>query len=219
MSDSRQLNTGDLPNDSNLSHDLSDSANRSEKQQHAEYQQFEEKTVSTRHIFQGKVISLQVDTVRLPNGEEATREIVRHPGAVSVLAVKDGKMLVVEQYRKPLERSQVEIPAGKLDKGTEHPMEAAKRELEEETGYRTDHLQHICSFYTSPGFADEIMHLYFTDKLEKSEMRLDDDEFLVCEEITLEQAREYIREGRISDAKTIMAVYAWQLYEATGRLI
>jgi len=182
-------------------------------------QLFEEKTVSSKPIYQGKVISLQVDTVKLPNGEEATREIVRHPGGVSILAIKDGKMLVVEQYRKPLGKSQVEIPAGKLDKGGEDPLEAAKRELEEETGYKSDHLQYICSYYTSPGFADEIMHMYFTDRLERSEMNLDEDEFLVCEEITLDEALAMIRDGRISDAKTIMAVYAWQLYQATGRLI
>lgn len=182
-------------------------------------QLFEEATIRSEPIYQGKVITLQVDTVKLPNGGEATREIVRHPGGVSVLAIKDGKMLVVEQYRKPLGKSQVEIPAGKLDKGAEDPLEAAKRELEEETGYRSDHLQHICSYYTSPGFADEIMHMYFTDQLEKSEMNLDDDEFLVCEAITLDQALAYIREGRISDAKTVMAVYTWQLYQATGRLL
>lgn len=183
-----------------------------------ENRKFEEPTIHTETIFEGKIISLEVDTVRLPDGGEATREVVRHPGAVSVLAIHDGKMLVVEQYRKPLERSQVEIPAGKLDKEAEDPAEAAKRELEEETGYRAKNIEHVCTFYTSPGFADEIMHLYFTDQLEKSEMKLDDDEFLECEEITLEQAWAYIREGRISDAKTMMAVYLWQLYQSTGRL-
>lgn len=182
-------------------------------------QLFAEQTISSKPIYKGKVISLQVDTVTLPNGGTSTREIVRHPGGVSVLALLDGKMLVVEQYRKPLGKSQIEIPAGKLDKDGEDPLAAAKRELEEETGYRSDHLTYICSYYTSPGFADEIMHMYFTDQLEKSEMRLDEDEFLVCEAITLEEAQRYIREGRISDAKTIMAVYTWQLYQATGRLI
>ena len=182
-------------------------------------QLFAEQTISSKPIYKGKVISLQVDTVTLPNGGTSTREIVRHPGGVSVLALLDGKMLVVEQYRKPLGKSQIEIPAGKLDKDGEDPLAAAKRELEEETGYRSDHLTYICSYYTSPGFADEIMHMYFTDQLEKSEMKLDEDEFLVCEAITLEEAQRYIREGRISDAKTIKAVYTWQLYQATGRLI
>ncbi|MCR8633877.1 NUDIX domain-containing protein [Paenibacillus radicis (ex Xue et al. 2023)] len=176
---------------------------------------YEETTVSSQSIFQGRMISLQVDTVKLPNGETATREIVRHPGAVAVLALTEDRMLVVEQYRKPLEKSQVEIPAGKLEPG-EDPMEAAKRELEEETGYRTDSLKHLCSFYTSPGFADEILHLYVAEQLEKGEVHLDEDEFLDCESITLEQAQQYIREQRISDAKTITAVYAWQVYKLTG---
>ncbi|SFK93215.1 ADP-ribose pyrophosphatase [Paenibacillus sp. 1_12] len=176
---------------------------------------FEEVTLSTQPIFQGKVISLQVDTVRLPNGKTATREIVKHPGAVAVLAIVDDKMLVVEQYRKPLERNQIEIPAGKLDAG-EDPLEAAKRELKEETGYSCDTMKLLCSFYTSPGFADEIIHLYVADQLTKGDAQLDEDEFLDVESITLEQAQQYMREQRISDAKTITALYAWQTYKLTG---
>jgi len=176
---------------------------------------FEETTISSQSIFQGKVISLQVDTVKLPNGETATREIVRHPGAVAVLALNNDRMLVVEQYRKPLGKSQVEIPAGKLEPG-EDPEEAAKRELEEETGYRCSSLKPLCSFYTSPGFADEFLYVYVAEGLEKGEARLDEDEFLDCDSITLEQAQQYIRERRISDAKTITAVYAWQVYKLTG---
>lgn len=181
-------------------------------------QKFAEVTLSTKPIYRGKFISLQVDEVRLPNGETTSREIVRHPGAVAVLALKDDRMLVVEQYRKALEKSQVEIPAGKLEPG-EDPLEAAKRELAEETGYTCRSIRHICSFYTSPGFADELMHLYVAEQLEKGEMRLDDDEFLECDAITLEQARQYIREQRISDAKTIAAVYAWQTYKLTGTFL
>lgn len=177
---------------------------------------FEEVTIRTESIFKGKVISVQVDHVRLPNGEVSIREIVRHPGAVGILALHDNKMIVVEQYRKPLEKSQVEIPAGKLDQG-EDPQEAALRELEEETGFRAETIRHICSFYTSPGFADEILHLYFAENLVKGSVHLDDDEFLECESITLEQARQYIAEGKISDAKTITAFYAWQVYQLTGR--
>jgi len=176
---------------------------------------FYEETLESKPIFQGKIISLQVDTVRLPNGETATREIVRHPGAVAVVAIIDNKMLVVEQYRKPLEKVQVEIPAGKLDTG-EEPEAAARRELEEETGYRARSIVHLQSFSTSPGFADEIIHLYFTDDLEKGEVQLDEDEFLACEAITLEQAQLYIQEGRICDAKTLLAVYAWRVHTMTG---
>lgn len=178
---------------------------------------FYEETLETKHIFQGRMISLQVDTVRLPDGGTATREIVKHPGAVAVLALLDGKMLVVEQFRKPLDKVQVEIPAGKLEPG-EDPMEAAGRELEEETGYRTHKLKPLQSFSTSPGFAEEIVHLYYTDELEQGEVHLDEEEFLTCEAITLEQAWLYIREGRICDAKTLLAVYAWQLQTATGSL-
>jgi ADP-ribose pyrophosphatase len=184
---------------------------------HQLHKKFEEITLSTEPIFTGKIISLQVDKVQLPNGQTATREIVKHPGAVAVLALHDNKMIVVEQYRKPLERSQVEIPAGKLDAG-ENPLDAALRELEEETGYRSDSIRLISSFATSPGFADEIIHLYIAENLVQGESRPDEDEFLECEAITLEEAQQYIREQRINDAKTIMAVYAWHLYKLTGEI-
>lgn len=182
---------------------------------HEDNQKFFEKTIKTDQIFQGRIIALEVFHVELPDGQTATREIVRHPGAVCVLALLDDKMLVVEQYRKPLGRSQVEIPAGKLEVG-EDPLEAAKRELEEETGYRCDELHHICSYYTSPGFADELIHFYVAEHLVKGQVNLDSDEFLACEAITLEQAQQHIAEKRISDAKTIMAVYAWRMYKLTG---
>lgn len=179
--------------------------------------EFREITVKTEPIFQGKVISLQVDTVQLPNGETATREIVKHPGAAAVLALIDGKMLVVEQYRKPMEKFQIEIPAGKLDAG-EEPIAAAARELQEETGYRAGRLRPINSFYTSPGFADEKLFLFLAEDLVKGDSRPDEDEFLAVDAITFEQAQTYIREERISDAKTILAVYAWQIYRLTGEI-
>ncbi len=176
-----------------------------------------EPTVSTEPIFQGKIISLQVDTIELLDGRTATREIVRHPGAAAVIALLDGKLLVVDQYRKPLEKTQIEIPAGKLD-GNEDPMEAAARELEEETGYRTDSLKLVSAFYTSPGFADEKLYLYFTDQLKPGRVNPDEDEDLVIKAITLDEAEAYMAEGRISDAKTIMAIYAWKLYLHTGSI-
>jgi ADP-ribose pyrophosphatase len=182
-----------------------------------DHKKFEEVTTSSEMIFKGKIISLQVDQVTLPNGGTASREIVKHPGAVAVIPLLGDKMIVVEQYRKPLEKSQVEIPAGKLDSG-EEPLTAALRELEEETGYKSDNIRLVSSFYTSPGFADEIIHLYIAEDLVKGTANPDEDEFLDCEAITLEQAQQYMREGRISDAKTIMAVYAWQLYKLTGQI-
>ncbi|MBW4081771.1 NUDIX domain-containing protein [Paenibacillus sp. S150] len=175
----------------------------------------DEETLSTQPVFDGKIISLQVDTVKLPDGNTATREVVKHPGAVAVLALNQGKMLVVEQYRQPMHRTEVEIPAGKLDKG-EDPLAAAGRELQEETGFHSGELKLLKSFYTSPGFADEIIHLYVTDNAEAGDMALDEDEFLEVSELTLEEAYQYIADGRIADAKTMMAVYAWHLYTLTG---
>ncbi|MEK3878700.1 NUDIX hydrolase [Paenibacillus sp. FSL M7-0420] len=176
----------------------------------------DEETLSTKPIFAGHIISLQVDTVRLPDGNTATREVVKHPGAVAVLALNQGKMLVVEQYRQPMHRTEVEIPAGKLDPG-EDPLAAAGRELQEETGFHSGGLRLLKSFYTSPGFADEIIHLYVTEDAQPGEMALDEDEFLEVSELTLEEAYQYIADGRIADAKTMMAVYAWHLYTLTGQ--
>ncbi|MWC28390.1 NUDIX domain-containing protein [Paenibacillus sp. MMS18-CY102] len=178
---------------------------------------WQERTLSSKQIFEGKIISLQVDTIELPDGGQATREIVRHPGAAAVLALLDDKMLVVEQFRKPLEKFQIEIPAGKLDPN-EDPIVCAGRELEEETGYRATSLRPLSAFYTSPGFADEKLYVYLAEGLEKGKMNPDEDEYLRVEAITLEQALAYIAEGRISDAKTVLAVYAWRLYKLTGEI-
>jgi ADP-ribose pyrophosphatase len=177
-----------------------------------------ERTLRTEPIFQGRLISLQVDTVELPGGKTSTREIVRHPGAAAVIAIADDRLLVVEQYRKPLGRMQVEIPAGKLEPG-EDPMETARRELEEETGWRAERLEPLYSFYTSPGFADEKVYLYAAYGLVPGNRAPDEDEHLNVDMITYEQAERYIREGRIGDAKTIIAVQAWRLLRLAGSLV
>jgi ADP-ribose pyrophosphatase len=178
---------------------------------------YEEVTLSKQTLYKGRIISLETHEVRLPGGGTAGREIVRHPGAVAVLALHDGKMLVVEQYRKPLERSQVEIPAGKLEPG-EDPLESAKRELREETGYRAGRIRKIASFSTSPGFCDEVLHLYLAEDLMPGDSHPDEDEFLDCFAVTPEEAKRLMAEGRICDAKTILAVYAWDVYRLTGDL-
>lgn len=173
----------------------------------------EEKTLKTEHIFSGRIIQVQVDEVELPNGKTSTRELVKHPGAVAVIAITEGnKLVMVEQYRKPLEKVIVEIPAGKLEKG-EEPALCARRELEEETGYDCKSLELVSSFYTSPGFADEIIHVYVAKGLTKKEdaAGLDEDEFVNVLEITLEEALELIKEQRIFDAKTIFGVQYLQI--------
>lgn len=181
--------------------------------------QLEEKTIKTEKIFTGKVISLQVDDVELPNGKTSKREIIKHPGAVAVIAITDeNKIVMVEQYRKALERTLVEIPAGKLEKG-EEPLSTAKRELEEETGYDCESLEWLISFYTSPGFADELIHLYVAKGLQKKEnaASLDEDEFVNLLELSLEEAIEYMDDKRIYDAKTAFAIQYLQLKEASAK--
>ncbi|MGR3764910.1 NUDIX domain-containing protein [Rossellomorea sp. NS-SX7] len=174
---------------------------------------FEEKTLNSETIYQGKIIDLQVDEVQLPNGKTSKRELIKHPGAVAVIALTpEGKIVMVEQYRKALEKSIVEIPAGKLEPG-EEPIITAARELEEETGYGCETLEHLISFYTSPGFADELVHLYIAKDITRIEeaRELDEDEFVDLIEVTMEEALGLIKEKRIYDAKTAYAVQYLQL--------
>jgi ADP-ribose pyrophosphatase len=179
----------------------------------------EEKTLKSEEIFSGKIISLHLQEVELPNGKTSKREIIKHPGAVAILALTpENKIIMVEQYRKALERTIVEIPAGKLEKG-EEPASCARRELEEETGYVCESLELLTSFFTSPGFADEIVHVYLAKGLTKKEdsAALDEDEFVNLEELKLEEALQYVKEQKIYDAKTIYAVQYLQLQEALNK--
>ncbi|MGV4319805.1 ADP-ribose pyrophosphatase [Bacillus mojavensis] len=176
----------------------------------------EEKTIAKEQIFSGKVIDLYVEDVELPNGKTSKREIVKHPGAVAVLAVTDeGKIILVKQFRKPLERTIVEIPAGKLEKG-EEPEYTALRELEEETGYTAKKLTKMTAFYTSPGFADEIVHVFLAEELSvlKEKRELDEDEFVEVMEVTLEDALKLVESREVYDAKTAYAIQYLQLKEA-----
>lgn len=169
---------------------------------------FEEKTIRTKEIFDGKIIKVSVDDVLLPNGETSIRELVKHQGAVAVIAVtEDNRILMVEQYRKPLEKTLVEVPAGKLEPG-EAPEVTAVRELEEETGFTTEQLDYVTSFYTTPGFCDERIYLYYTDQLVPvtEEKALDEDEFLDCQSYTMPELDQLIKDERIHDLKTMYAV-------------
>lgn len=169
---------------------------------------FEEVTISSETIYEGRIIDVKKDQVRLPNGRTGTRELVKHPGAVGIIPITaDGRLIVVEQYRKPLERSIVEIPAGKLEPG-EEPAVTAVRELEEETGYGANDFTYLQTIATSPGFADEVIHLYIAKDLYKIEQPAspDEDEFVELMEISLEEAEEMMQDGRIYDAKTVIAV-------------
>lgn len=169
---------------------------------------YEEKTIATKSIYNGKIISLQIDDVELPDGNHAKRELVKHPGAVALIPITDeGKIILVKQYRKALERTLVEIPAGRIEPN-EDPKITAIRELEEETGFGTKHITYLQSFATSPGFADEVIHLYVAQELYTIDHPAegDEDEFIEILELTIEQAEEMVATGEIYDAKTAFAV-------------
>jgi ADP-ribose pyrophosphatase len=171
-----------------------------------------EKTISETDIYKGRIIELKVKEVQLPNGEKSKREVVLHPGAVAILAVTpEKKIVLVRQFRKALERTIVEIPAGKLEKG-EEPITCARRELEEETGYRCGEMKKIGAFYTSPGFADEFIHVYFTEELSKGTVQTDEDEFVELMEVSLTEALNLIETEEIIDAKTVFAIQYLQMY-------
>ncbi len=170
--------------------------------------QFEEKTIQTEEIYNGKVVKLRVDEVSLPNGKTSKRELLSHQGAAAVIPVtKDNKIVFVRQYRKAIEKMLIEIPAGIIDKG-EQPERTAVRELEEETGYTAKALTFVTSFYSTPGFTDELIYIYYTNELELlSEVKQnDDDEFVELIELTLAEAKEYMKEQQIHDAKTNYAI-------------
>ncbi|WP_203361834.1 NUDIX hydrolase [Bacillus sp. REN10] len=180
---------------------------------------FEEKTIHIEQIFEGRIIRLQVDDIVLPDGKMGKREIIKHPGAVAVLALTaEGKIILVEQYRKALERSIIEIPAGKLE-AKEEPEVCARRELEEETGYACESMTLLQSFYTSPGFADELVHVFIAKGLVKKEnaRSLDEDEFVEVMEVTLTEAEQLIKEQRIFDAKTVYAIQYLQLQQQLNK--
>lgn len=166
-----------------------------------------EKTLHTETIYEGRIINVRVEDVELPNGKKSKRELIDHPGAVAVIAITpDNKILAVRQYRKALKKAIVEIPAGKLEPG-EKPEVTAIRELEEETGYTCESLDKIISFYTSPGFANELVHLYVAKGLEKKgEQAADEDEFLDVLHLSLEEMEEMLETEEIHDAKTAYAL-------------
>lgn len=165
--------------------------------------EFYESTISSKQIFSGHLLKLRVDEVLLPNGRKSTREIVEHPGAVAVVAITgNDEVLLVRQYRKAVERELLEIPAGKLEKG-ESKETCVKRELMEETGYYPNELEYLTSFYTSPGFSNEIIHLFLGKKLIRKAKDADFDEYLQAEKVPFKEVLNKIKSGEIIDSKTI----------------
>lgn len=167
---------------------------------------FEEKTVSRKQIYQGNIIKVEYVTVTLPDGREATRDIVLHPGASAIVPLSDnGEIYMVRQYRKPIDKISLEIPAGKLDKG-EDPRACAERELREETGLTSGNIKHMLSIHSTPGFSNEVLHVYLATELKEGELCADDDEFITSEKIPVSELIDKIISGEITDAKTIIGV-------------
>jgi len=170
-----------------------------------------------RNIYTGKVITLNVDTVPLPNGVTVDLETIRHPGASAVVPIKDdGTVVLIRQFRHAAGGFIYEIPAGKLAPG-EDPLHCASRELEEEVGYRASSFELLSSIFTAPGFADEVIHVYKATGLTKGHQHLDRDEVLEIVEMSLHQAIAHIQDGTIRDAKTIVGLQAVYIQDRRPR--
>ena len=166
-----------------------------------------EKQLTTEDIFDGVVLHVVRDTVALPNGNTSVREVIRHIGAVCVIPVTEDNRVVVErQYRYPLDRVILEIPAGKLDAPDEDRLSAIQRELREETGYSADEWLEIGDFHPAPAYSDEYITMYLARGLRKGQQHLDEDEFLDVCTVPLKDLVEDVMAGKISDAKTQVCI-------------
>jgi ADP-ribose pyrophosphatase len=159
-----------------------------------------------RDIYRGKIVRLYVDTIQYASGRTAVREVVAHPGGVAAVPVlEDGRIILVRQFRYPLGKYILELPAGKLD-SNQSPAETMHRELEEETGYRAGELSYECGFYSTPGVCDEVIHLFIARSLTPVVQRLEEGEHITVEMHTLEECLREMGTGTIADGKTILGI-------------
>ncbi len=173
------------------------------------YTDLYEERIAGERIFDGVVVHLERDEVRLPNGNTGVREVIRHVGAVCVIPVfENGDVIVERQFRYPHAKVLLEIPAGKLDSKAENPLAAAKREFYEETGYTADRYTLLGELYTTPAFVDEVIHMYLAEGLHRADdaQHLDADEFLTVETVHIDTLCDMVMRGEIPDAKTQIAV-------------
>ena len=172
-----------------------------------DFKNLTEVKTGSQEIFNGVILHVFKDTVELPNGKEATREVIRHVGAVGVIPItNDGKVIIERQFRYPLNRVVTEIPAGKLDSFTEDRLSAAKRELEEETGYTANEWIELGDFIPTCAYCDERITLYLAKGLALGQRHLDEDEFLNFEAVPLKELVEQVMDGTITDGKTQVAI-------------
>lgn len=174
--------------------------------------QLKEKTVQKNYVYRGKIINVRRDDAERPDGRPCVREVVEHPGGACVLCVKEGKVLLVKQFRYAYGEEIYEIPAGKLNVG-EDPCITAVRELEEETGLISEEIEKLYTIYPTPGYSDERIYIYYVKKFQEGKQALDDGEFLNAEWVSLESAYSMIASGEIKDGKTIVALLHYRLLD------
>lgn len=167
--------------------------------------EFKEKTLNKNYIYKGKILNLRKDDIILPNDKPAIREFVEHSGGSAIYCCLDGKVLLVKQFRYPYGEELWEIPAGKLNPG-EDPAQTAVRELEEEGGIKAKKVEKMFEIYPTPAYTNEIIRIYRASEFEKGQVKLDEDEFLTGEWMDIEKAKQMIFDGKIKDAKTIIAL-------------
>ena len=169
-------------------------------------EQLREKTINSTKVYNGRVINVKLETVVLPNGKQALREVVDHKGAVAIVPItNEGDVVLVKQYRQAARKIMLEIPAGKLA-SNEDPDHCAERELLEETGFTATELYKVSSVFTTPGFSNEIIHVYVAKGLSMSKQQPDEDEFLNVEIYTQEEIKKLIIDNTICDGKTILGL-------------
>jgi ADP-ribose pyrophosphatase len=178
-----------------------------------------EETLSSRKVFEGRALKLRVDTVKLPGGRKTTREIVEHENCVAIVALDDAdNILLVRQFRKPVEKELLEIPAGGIDPG-ETPEDAVRREMREETGFLPRKVAKLGGFYSSPGFCTEYLHLYLAGDLVSSPLQAEDSESISLIRVPLNQIPGLIASGAICDAKSIAGLLAFREYQKSADLV
>ena len=172
-----------------------------------------EKQIDSENVFKGHLLDVYSDNILLPNGNTSVREYIKHVGAACVVPVdEDGSIIIEKQFRYPFDRVLTEIPAGKLDSKAEPHLEAAMRELREETGYTAEKMVYLGEFYPTCAYSDEVIHMYLATGLTKGEQSLDEDEFVGIEKMPLEEAVNEIMKGNIPDGKTQTAILKAYLY-------
>jgi ADP-ribose pyrophosphatase len=174
-----------------------------------------EETLSRREIYSGRILKLRIDDVRLPNGAQTLREIVEHSNAVAIIAVDDDNVLLVKQFRKPVEKELLEIPAGCVEEGEEVDATVC-REMREETGYRPQSIEKLGGFFSTPGFCTEYLHLYLATGLVADKLHAEDTDDIEVVRVPLNQIQGLISSGTICDAKSIAGLLLYLAAKKSG---